>query len=93
MLTEKQRRLVEAASAIRSAPPHQIDFQHTVFCQCGIPHTNPGETTRAWERKQGIATLRIEAGSAINPRSGNFVSATTVRIGLIEEGRAMQLNT
>ena len=153
-LTPKHRRLVEAASAIRSEPPSRIDFQHTVFCQCGIPHVNPGEDVRAWDRKQGIANLRIEAGAAIDPRTGEFVqlglpygekprlvlihlaseavrtqsplidvddsmtafarslgietngrhlrhlkdqlarlASATVRIGLVEEGRAMQLNT
>lgn len=109
---------------------------------------------REWDRKQGGATLRIEAGSAIDPRTGEFVrlglpfgekprlvlihlaseavrtgspvvdveysmtafarslgvetngqqlrslkdqlarlSASTVRMGMVEEGRAVQVNT
>ncbi|WP_145241165.1 replication protein RepA [Urbifossiella limnaea] len=153
-VTPRQRKLIEAASAIRTARPADIDFLHTIRCQCGIPYTNPGEDVRAWERKQGHATLRIEAGAAIDPRSGKFVevglpygekprlvlihlaseavrtknpvvdvegsmtafarslgldtngpslrhlkdqlarlAAATVRMGLVEEGRAVQVNT
>ena len=28
---------------------------------------------REWDRKQGNASLRIEAGSAIDPKTGDFV--------------------
>ncbi len=46
-------------------------------CQCGIPYRNPGDEVREWDRKQGNAMLRIEAGSAIDPRTGEFT-----RLGL-----------
>ena len=72
-LTRSQERLLDAADAIRSNPPERIDFLHTIQCQCGIPYRNPGETVREWDRKQGDAVLRIEAGSAIDPRTGEFV--------------------
>jgi hypothetical protein len=48
-----------------------------VQCQCGIPYNNPGEGVREWDRRQGHTTLRIEAGSAIDPATGGFV-----RLGL-----------
>ena len=70
-------RKVEAAAAIRSEPPQRIDFLHSVQCQCGIPYNNPGHDVREWDRKQGHASLRIEAGSAIDPATGEFV-----RLGL-----------
>jgi hypothetical protein len=73
MLTPQQRRLLDASTDIRTTPPERIDFLHTVQCQCGIPYKNPGDDVREWDRKQGIASLRIEAGSAIDPRTGNFV--------------------
>ncbi|MFO0847821.1 MAG: replication protein RepA [Gemmataceae bacterium] len=153
-LTPRQRKLVAASAAIRAARPADIDFLHTVQCQCGIPYTNPGDGVRAWERGQGHATLRIEAGAAIDPATRKFVevglpygekprlvlihlaseavrtkspvvdvegsmtafarslgldtngpslrhlkdqlgrlAAATVRMGLVEEGRAVQVNT
>jgi hypothetical protein len=72
-LTRHQQRLLDLSTAIRSAPPERIDFLHTVQCQCGIPYKNPGDAVREWDRKQGNATLRIEAGSAIDPRTGDYV--------------------
>ncbi len=153
-LTRRQEKLIEASDVIRSDPPERIDFLHTVQCQCGIPYKNPGEGVREWDRKQGGAVLRIEAGAAIDPRSGEFVklglpygekprlvlihlaseavrngsavvdvedsmtafakslgvepngqqlkalkdqlarlAASTVRMGIMEEGRAVQVNT
>jgi hypothetical protein len=76
-LTRHQRRLLDTATAIRSEPPERIDYLHTVQCQIGIPYKNPGDHVREWDRKQGGAALRIEAGSAIDPQTGEFV-----RLGL-----------
>jgi hypothetical protein len=153
-LTRKQERLIGASALIRAERPDRIDFLHTVQCQCGIPYRNPGEAVREWDRKQGSAVMRIEAGAAIDPRSGEFVklglpygekprlvlihlaseavrnssavvdvedsmtafakslgvepngqqlkalkdqlarlAASTVRMGIVEEGRAVQVNT
>jgi len=72
-LTPQQRRLLDTSVAIRSDPPERIDFLHTVQCQIGIPYRNPGDSVREWDRKQGHASLRIEAGSVIDPETGNFV--------------------
>src|ERR1700682_3558650 len=72
-LTRKQERLIEASGIVRLTPPERIDFLHTIQCQCGIPYRNPGIEVREWDRKQGGAVLRIAAGSAIDPRSGEFV--------------------
>ncbi|MGL4552757.1 MAG: replication protein RepA, partial [Gemmataceae bacterium] len=75
--TRLQGRLLDASAAIRAADPARIDFLHTVQCQCGLPYNNPGDDVREWDRKQGDASLRIEAGSAIDPSTGEFV-----RLGL-----------
>ncbi len=71
-LTPHKRRLIDAATAILTDPPDRIDFLHTVQCQCGIPYKNPGDDVLIWDRKQGNASLRLEAGSAIDPHTGNF---------------------
>jgi replication initiator protein len=72
-LTPHKKRLLDTSVAIRTAPPERIDFLHTVQCQIGIPYRNPGDHIREWDRKQGSASLRIEAGSVIVPATGNFV--------------------
>jgi hypothetical protein len=147
-------KLIETSALIRTVKPEQIDFLHTVQCQCGIPYRNPGDAVREWDRKQGNAVMRIEAGAAIDPQTGEFVklglpygekprlvlihlaseavrnssavvdvedsmtafakslgveangqqlkalkdqlgrlAASTVRMGIVEEGRAVQVNT
>jgi hypothetical protein len=73
VLTRKQERLLQASERIRSESPDRIDFLHSIQCQCGIPYRNPGDAVREWDRRQGDAVLRIEAGAAIEPRTGEFV--------------------
>ena len=73
LLTRHQQRLLDTATAIRNDPPDRIDFLHTIQCQIGIPYKNPGDHVREWDRKQGNASLRIEAGSVLDPKSGEFV--------------------
>ena len=66
-------KLLDVSTDIRTHPPERIDFLHTIQCQIGIPYKNPGDQVREWDRKQGNASLRIEAGSAIDPQTGEFV--------------------
>src|SRR5271156_6841085 len=72
ILTRNQQRLLDTSTAIRSTPPDRINFLHAVQCQCGIPYKNPGDGVLEWDRRQGNASLRIEAGSAIDPATGGF---------------------
>jgi hypothetical protein len=72
-LTPTTRRLAKANAAIRSESPPELDFLHTVLCQTGLPYRNPGDDQRVWERRQGDARLRVEAGAVTDPRSGNFI--------------------
>lgn len=51
----------------------EIAFQHTVFCQTGFPYRNPGDDVRKWEREQGAVSLRVEAGAAKHPKTGEWV--------------------
>lgn len=39
-----------------------IVFQHSVLCQTVMPYDEPGKDVRRWERKQGNASLLLEAG-------------------------------
>jgi hypothetical protein len=34
-----------------------LAFQHTVFCQTGLPYRNPGDEVRDWQREQGAVFL------------------------------------
>ena len=72
-LTPIQRRLLNAATDIMTNQSKQIDFLHTVQCQCVLPYRNPGDHVREWDRHQGNATLRIEAGSALDPKTNEYV--------------------
>jgi len=71
-LTRHQEKLLDASVAIRAEPPQRVDFLHTIQCQIGLPYKNPGDQVREWDRRQGNASLRIEAGSAIDA-AGKFV--------------------
>lgn len=72
-LTPIQRRRLEAAVSIRTSAPETVDFLHTVQCQCALPYRNPGDQVRVWDRQQGIASLRMEAGSALDPKTNKYV--------------------
>ena len=67
-----QQRLLDMATDIATVSPDEIAFTHTVLTQTSLPASQPPDGVRIWERKQGRATLRVEAGSALNPRTGNF---------------------
>jgi hypothetical protein len=72
-LTPLQRRLILSADAT-SDEPDSILFQHTVFCQTGLPYRNPGDEVRTWERSNGQIGLEINAGKAWQPDESRFVS-------------------
>ena len=68
-----KERLIESAVDIEAQDPESITFQHTVFCQTGLPYRDPGGQVREWEREQGAASLLFEAGKAKDPESGKWV--------------------
>jgi len=72
-LTPVKRRLLNAATDIMTNQAKQIDFLHSIQCQTILPYRNPGDHVREWDRRQGNATLRIEAGSALNPKTNEYV--------------------
>jgi len=71
--TRIKQRLVDSSVAIAADDPHAIAYQHTVFCQTGLPYRNPGDDVRRWQRSQGTARLEIEAGRALHPETREFV--------------------
>lgn len=72
-LSRVKRRLLEASVAIDEIDPRDLVFQHTVFCQTGLPYRDPGLDTRRWQRTQGAAHLEIEAGRIFSPAQKAFV--------------------
>jgi hypothetical protein len=42
-LTPARRRLLEVAAEIEESGELSILYQHTVFCQTGLPYRNPGD--------------------------------------------------
>ncbi len=70
LVTPIERRLIEVAA---DPTEQNILYQHTVFCQTGMPYRDPGDETRTWKRHNGMATLMISAGSVIHPKLNDFV--------------------
>jgi len=71
-LSRIQQRLIRSAVDIESDDPESILYQHSIFCQTGMPYRDPGPAIREWEREQGRASLLIEAGVARDPQTGKW---------------------
>ena len=63
-------RLIEAASYVDE---QTILYQHTVFCQTGLPYRDPGDDVRSVERTNGNVGLKVTAGEAWHPAKSQFV--------------------
>jgi Plasmid encoded RepA protein len=73
MATPVQQRLLNLATDIANSPPDDLAFQHSVLTQTSLPTSKPPEGVLVWERQQGRARLRVEAGSVLDPRTGEYV--------------------
>lgn len=60
-VTKSQHALLDAAFQIGNSPPDRIDFQHSLLCQIGLPRRHT--TARVFERRNGHASILVEAGS------------------------------
>jgi hypothetical protein len=49
----------------------ELCFQHSVFCQTGLPYRDPKDA-REWDRQNGFAALHIDAGFLFNPRTHKY---------------------
>ena len=72
-LSKVERRAIKTSVDIALEPPEVISYQHTVLCQTSLPYRNPGQRVHEWEREQGAVSLRVEAGAAKNPDTGEWV--------------------
>ena len=61
-LSRIEQRLVRSSVEIEAEDPDTILFQHTVFCQTGLPYRDPGAGTTTWDRRQGLVSLRVRSG-------------------------------
>ena len=65
-----QQRLIRSAVEIEADDPDAILFQHTVFCQTGLPYRNPGRSVFDYgSAHKGAANLEVEAGRALHPEN------------------------
>lgn len=71
-LSPVRRRLEESAVRVKLELPAEVIFQHSVFCQTVLPYRDPGSEARVWERRQGQASLLLEAGHIRGPE-GKFI--------------------
>jgi hypothetical protein len=71
-MSRVHRRLIEPIETEQDNEA-RLSFQHTVFCQAGLPYRNPGDDVRKWHREQGAVSLRIEAGSARHPKTRKWI--------------------
>jgi hypothetical protein len=72
VLTPIQKRLLDVSVEIMQGEPDEFTFMHSVTCQCSLPTAKQPADVRRWERRQGRATLLVEAGEALNPKTGRF---------------------
>lgn len=73
-LTRVQRRVLEKGRMPeQDGDPDSLAYQHSVFCQTGMPYRDPGDDVRVWERSQGAATLKIFAGELADPKQKRLV--------------------
>ena len=70
-LTPIRRRLLAASDAIAGDQPDDPLFLHSCLCQTYLPTKKQPDEVRRWERQQGQAHLRVEAGHAWHPGRGN----------------------
>ena len=75
-LSRVHRRLIEPLESDQDNEA-RLSFQHTVFCQAGLPYRDPGDHVRLWQRTQGAVLLEIQAGRVLDPAIRN-----TVEVGL-----------
>lgn len=70
---ERTRRLMDAAAKTAADEPASIVYQHTIFCQTGLPYRDPGDDVLGWERVNGRVHLSIAAGKAMHPGCAKLI--------------------
>jgi hypothetical protein len=62
-----------ASVEIRQDEPDEFAFQHSVLCQTALPASKPKADVLEWEKKQGRASLLLQAGKVLHPREGRWL--------------------
>ena len=70
---ERTRRILDSAAITATDDPESILYQHSVFCQTGLPYRDPGEGTTSWDRVNGRVHLSIAAGKVLHPELERMV--------------------
>ena len=73
MASNVQQRLLDLSVGIASSRAEELAFTHSVLTQTSLPTSRPPEGVVVWERQQGRARLRVEAGSVLDPKTGRYV--------------------
>ena len=60
-ISRETARIIRFATEIVETPPEKPDFLHSVLCQVGLPRRATSELK--FERRNGLASLLVEAGS------------------------------
>ena len=76
MNTWVQQRLLDLGTEIATAPPEELAFQHSILAQTCLPASKPPDGLLVWERQQGRARLRVEAGSVLDPSDRQYIQLT-----------------
>lgn len=76
-LTLIQSRVIDTAGRIALDAPDDITYQHSILCQTALPYRAPPPSAVEWQRRQGNASLLLEAGKALDEETGEWV-----RVGL-----------
>ena len=66
-------RIIAASAAIVAHAPSSCQFQHSVFAQLALPARRPGPTVHSWSARNGAVFCNIDAGSAVDPRTGRHM--------------------
>ena len=72
-LTPIQRRMLIASGAIVDGQPDDPLYTHSVLAQTYFPTTKQLPEIRQWQRRQGHAHLKVDAGQAWHPGRQEFV--------------------
>jgi len=71
-MSRVHRRLIEPLESDQDNEA-RLSFQHTVFCQAGLPYRDPGDELRLWQRAQGAVLLEVQAGRVADPATRSMV--------------------
>lgn len=73
MANNIQQRLLDLSVDIASTRAEDLAFTHSVLTQTSLPTSRPPDGLQVWEKQQGRARLRVEAGSVLDPKTGLYV--------------------